>query len=253
MNKVAKQRAIRNLFKVCTDEKVFGTGFLCTAENLMSIVTASHCIPRLIDPNLIGGDPLLVTVHPMDSPKDRIELLVRFVDPCSDVAILGDENWQLDLCELEVIGPKYQEAFLKFFEIRGGLEIRVEELPTDEPCPVYVHTIDGRWLSGKVQHSDPWSPFLGIDFKGSPKPGTSGSPVFDEAGRAVGIVVSSAMQKDRHSVVSLAGALPGWAINRIEAGRNPQPIPPEIARSVKSLTAQKATTTRKKVTSKTRR
>ena len=131
MNKVAKQRVIRNLFKIYTDKKAYGTGFL--NADLMLIVTASHCIPRLIDPNLTRGDPLLVSIHPMDSPKDRIELLVRFIDPCADVAILGDSNWQLDISNWGGIRswgyePEYQEAFWKFFETRGGLEIRVEEL-----------------------------------------------------------------------------------------------------------------------------
>ena len=121
---------------------------------------------------------------------------------------------------------------------------------TDEPCPVYVHTIDGHWLSGKVQHSDPCSPFLGIDFQGSPKPGTSGSPVLDEAGRVVGIAVSSAMDEDRYSVVKLAGALPGWALHAIRERHARQAIAPDMPDNVlppESSSGQKpGKTTRKK-------
>ena len=89
---------------------------------------------------------------------------------------------------------------------------------TAEPCRVHLRTHHGQWLKGKARAFGPEFPFLGIDLSedgGIVEAGTSGSPVFDDEGRVIGIVSmvpveeSTAPEADG---VLLSTALPRWVL-----------------------------------------
>ena len=87
-----RKRAERCLVEVRPAPRSFGMGFRLLEDDL--IVTACHCLSRerrrvvLPDPSLLGGDPVAVKVRPFGA-RAGVPLLVRFADPCSDIAVLG--------------------------------------------------------------------------------------------------------------------------------------------------------------------
>jgi hypothetical protein len=134
------------------------------------------------------------------------------VDVCSDLAILGDANWDFELCDLPN-GSHLEEAYERISLLRRRLRIATSIPDENKPFRVAIHTVEGKWVNAKGIVHDRLSPFLGLSHKGSLSPGTSGSPNFDEGGDIIGVVVSTRPDDGQESLgVLLASALPQWAI-----------------------------------------
>jgi len=182
-----------------------GTGF---AVSDYVIVTAAHCLSRI--PTAPGGDDWTVeaAIASKSDPTKKSLAFVRFVDPCSDVAILSNCGSDGELDHSRDI-----EAFEAL--LASLTKLGIAGTPCGRSCRCYIPTIDGVWKSATVQ-SFPGSiaPRWTIELKGGVPGGTSGSPVVDEWGRAIGVVSASggANADEYVELAMLATVLPGWLL-----------------------------------------
>jgi len=205
MDQTTKDRVTKSLVRVRRAPNQDGMGFVAIGSGY--IFTAAHCLPRLVDPVLSSGDPLLVEVRDFNGADESVLSLVRFVEPCSDIAALGNASWRLDLYDLP---NGNEEAYSRFITRRPPLSLCVDDGEMREPFEVHVFTVERKWLSGRAE-ANAFTPFLCAKFDEMLPAGTSGAPVFDNHGRVVGLVTHGFSTGDC-GVVWLAGALPRWAI-----------------------------------------
>lgn len=160
------------------------------------IVTAAHCLPKLPPAHAASFTeertyPLLGTLD--GSIKDVFGECL-FVDPIADIAVLGEPSKQEPFYRAE----DYQELIadrptLPFAKARSGRG--------------WVLSLEGHWVRTKL---DVCGGSLSI---GPTKSGMSGSPILNDAGRAVGVVVVSGQQP------LLSRALPGWLLDELWSER----------------------------------
>jgi hypothetical protein len=170
------------------------------------IVTATHCLPHKPRPGHAALDEfeliykdLLAT---LDGEKRDVWASCRFVDPVSDVAILG--------CPDEL--PDRAEAYEALTEGAPYLQIGRPQSGTG-----WVLTLGGRWICSKIEaHYGIGPGYLWNDFADG---GMSGSPILNRFGRAVGVVsvgnISERTASDErkcgpHPI--LVDSLPGWML-----------------------------------------
>lgn len=205
MDQVTKDRVVTSLVRVCRKPGQHGTGFV--AVGCGYIFTAAHCLPGFVDPVLSPGDPLCVKVCDFNGSDESVLSLVRFMEPCSDIAILGSASWRFDLYNLP---DGDEDAYAEFLARRPPLALSVDDDEMRGPFDVHVFTVEREWLSGQAE-ANPFTPFLATSFNQMLPAGTSGAPVFDDEGRVVGLVTHTT-NTGECGVVWLAGALPRWAI-----------------------------------------
>ena len=176
-----------------------GRGFIVEGDFAPRIITAAHCLPEL------------PPAHGASYPEERhygcflsklgaepsISVECLFVDPVSDLAVLGEPSEQL---------PDQQEAYEALVESVTPLSIDAVE----GAVQAWLLSLDGVWFPCIVQHS---GPALWIRDVAQPiKSGMSGSPIMVD-GKAVGVVCISAVNPDHapHGPnPALAQCLPAW-------------------------------------------
>lgn len=172
------------------------------------VVTAAHCLPRLppahaaayteerTHENLLGR---LNDVH------GRVCAQCLFADPVADIAVLGGPDEQ----ERGVQAEAYQQLTeqppaLGIAEARSG--------------PGWVLSLDGCWTRITIQLLPTVrGSLLSID---KSEPGMSGSPILNDVGRAVGVVVVGPervskgvrMNEETWHQPILSQNLPGWLL-----------------------------------------
>ncbi|MBK7859655.1 MAG: trypsin-like peptidase domain-containing protein [Archangiaceae bacterium] len=87
----------------------------------------------------------------------------------------------------------------------------LDERRTLEPGPVWVMTLTGSWASGPLRGVG----FTASNGSGRLRGGMSGSPVFDERGRVVGLACIGQSNSLCGIVTLLKRSLPGWVTDRL--------------------------------------
>jgi hypothetical protein len=166
----AHERALRAVLRVDG-----GRGFVVKSKHHNRLViTAGHCLPCL--PPCDGGSFLEERTYerlvgPLDAePTVSAECL--FVDPVSDLAVLGPPDSQARWAECE--------QYEKFMEAMTPLRIA----KAVDDASAFLLSLDLRWLPCRAHHVG--GPVWITGTKGVG--GMSGSPIINEAGRAIGVV-----------------------------------------------------------------
>jgi len=167
------------------------------------IVTAAHCLPKLPPPHrasYVSERTFGKLLASLDRSKKDISAECLFVDPVADIAVLGCPDEQ----ELGDEADAYHEL------TDGTPVVRIGDARSG---PGWVLSLEGQWVPSQVElFSGIGGASLTID---PTKPGMSGSPILNDAGRAIGIVAvgsakASASGGREGPQPILMRNLPGW-------------------------------------------
>lgn len=196
-----RKMAERALVEVLPGRRNRGMGFRLLDD---FIVTACHCLRRyqrkvvLPNPDLLGCDPAALDVR-VFGHRSATPLLVRFAEPCSDLALLSTST----AGGSDLPGSLLERAD----ELFSSLE---PTLPVLEPSPnarAFLFTHEGKWLEGRARHS-----LVEFGRRVRIRGGTSGAPVFDENGSVLGVTSFAASTRPEMRMCVLAAHLPNWII-----------------------------------------
>ncbi|QIG93465.1 trypsin-like peptidase domain-containing protein [Bradyrhizobium sp. 6(2017)] len=184
-----------------------GRGFVIEGPDDRLIITAAHCLPAM-PPAIPSSYTEERTYEGLLSPLGAAERPVwaecLFVDPVSDLAILGPPDGQ----EL----PEPFDAYLSLVDSCHTVEVGTCD-PEDD---VWLLSLDGEWHPCGAKHVGGGVWFHGADH--GIHGGMSGSPAINRDGQAVA-VVSVSSSADHHTSggpnPNLAVHLPGWAIQLV--------------------------------------
>ena len=171
-------------------------------------MTAAHCLPKL-PPAFAASfeqDRSYRLLGTLDGSRVGILAECLFVNPVADIAVLGPPDGQTFFDEAVAYDELTEDApFLRIDKAQSGQG--------------WVLSLDGKWERTTLEIDDYTSLSIGPD--GPNEPGMSGSPILNDAGRAVGVVVvgSETANKDGERKVQRAGLqptlvrdLPGWLL-----------------------------------------
>jgi hypothetical protein len=189
---------------------LLGLKYLSFIKNRV-VVTAAHCLPELppahalayiVDrayPNLLGS---------LDGNKTKVWAECLFVDPIADIAVLGCPDEQ-------ELGDEAQA----YYELTEN--VPVLRIGNAKSGKGWVLSLDGHWIRTTLDVASGVGA-LSID---PTKGGMSGSPILNDAGRAVGVVVigteTSTPSGERKNLRAgpqpkLTHNLPGWLLKSQE-------------------------------------
>ena len=183
------------------------------------VATVAHCLPkdkkgRTILPGTVDqgetAGVVRVDLGRLDRGYRTLALVVA-VDPCSDLAVLSHRTFSgSDL------PPDDKERFFEFSATHVPARILRPE-PSPEPTTVRLLSHEGEWVEGVARGSG-----VTLDNpKKRIKGGTSGSPVFDDAGRVLGLVSTGDTGAPTCQLSFLSDGLPGWVLDRIRRRTRP--------------------------------
>jgi hypothetical protein len=205
-----------------------GRGFVVEVERRRLVITAGHCLPKL---------PPAAHGHAMErgtyakllgslGAKPRVWCQCLFVDPVSDLAVLGTPDEQ-ELCDQATGYDALVDAalpltigslrFVRRRKVaakvavpaglragRGAIKFGASYwLPPKAESAVWLLSLSGEWFSAQATSTGRW---LVVDKSAAITGGMSGSPIVAPDGSAVGVVSTN------HSGPLLAANLPGWIV-----------------------------------------
>ena len=118
-----------------------GRGFIVDALDQRLVITAAHCLPHL--PSAPPGsweETYRDLIGPLNGSKPKVSVECLFVDPISDIAVLGCPDDQSLFDEAEAYEALVAEA----------TALRISSPP--EQAPAWLLTLDGRWSRCLVKH-----------------------------------------------------------------------------------------------------
>jgi hypothetical protein len=181
-----------------------GRGFIIEHRARRLVITAAHCLPELPPAHAASApwDRSYRLLGTLDGREARILTECLFVNPVADLAVLGSPDVQECYEEAAAYDRLAEEtSFLQIDEARSG--------------PGWVLSLEGDWVRTTVETYDGTSLSIGPD--GSNEPGMSGSPILNDAGRAVGVVVVGAEEQSINVKAApqsmLTRDLPGWLLH----------------------------------------
>jgi hypothetical protein len=150
-----------------------GRGFIVAGR---FVVTAAHCLPEFPPANnfSFAEERTYGTLLALRGERPSIAAECLFADPIADIAVLGTPDNQAL--------PDEADAFDQLVDGHG---LDVAEAAEGQGM---ILSLAGEWCAVTIR----CSPFaLNV---GSTEAGQSGSPILNERGAAVGLIVSSAIQ-----------------------------------------------------------
>ncbi len=171
-----------------------------------TLITAAHALDRQPQP---VGDPCAVKVQPYGGGPEAWAL-VACADPVSDLAVLCAVSGR----------PLRQDARQGHERLVSGLgELPVAlDRPPVESFPVWCLTVGGAWVRGVARMGGFHRRRLRVRFATDIGRGTSGAPLVDARGRAVGIVCARDSRYTEACLISaahLGASLPGWVLGAL--------------------------------------
>lgn len=208
-----KSRALKSLIRVKHGPGNWGMGF----RRGSYLLTAFHCLPQL--PNNLWDD---TTVEVADfDRKAKAFAVVVACDPVSDIAVLSDATLQ---------GTPLPTSCLKKFralkEVTESASLVLTNPGISGKNRVHIFTHQKKWIAGHFtvfgKSKDPVV-FLNIELSGGAQVlgGTSGAPIFNDAGEVLGIVSTATIGRSEMMGVCLAGVLSPamqWNIKAVDFG-----------------------------------
>jgi hypothetical protein len=177
-----------------------GRGFILQHHPRRIIVTAAHCLPHLPPAHAAASwheRTYGKLLGPLEGSGNKICTECMFVDPVADIAVLGTPETQ----ELYEEADAYDEL------IDNAPALRLSSNLTNQG---WVLKLDRQWVQIPLHvFSGPYGMSLSIGFT---KAGMSGSPILNDAGRAVGVISVGA---DAPQPI-LCRNLPGWCLRNMK-------------------------------------
>jgi hypothetical protein len=174
------------------------------------IVTASHCINVIGDGSMAACDRFIEDV--ITKQGTRLQLVAHAVDPCSDVAVLGELDDQDLVDDIQ--------AFKQFTKAVPSVRVATR-LPNLRPFDVSLFH-HGEWFEAKASMLCP--SMLRLSANRELKQGTAGGPVIDENGELLGVITNTRSPAHTPRFVGecplLCQALPVWMLNAILGAQN---------------------------------
>jgi Trypsin-like peptidase domain len=153
---------------------------------LRVVVTAAHCLGKLPPAHAMAyaWEKTYKLLGSLDGGKANICAECLFVDPVSDIAVLGAPDDQGDQEMYE-----QAEAYESLVEVAPALRIGKPRTGRG-----WILSLDGHWVPTPMKvHST----LFGVALSTGPtEGGMSGSPILNDAGLAVGVVVVGAQTLD---------------------------------------------------------
>jgi hypothetical protein len=183
-------------------------GFVLEGERWPLVVTAAHCLPAFPPAASVSYAkertyPALLSVLG-EPPSIMTECL--FVDPVADIAVLGPPDNQVWWDEAE--------AFQCF--VAEVTPLAISDAP--ESSRAWLLSPDGQWFPSEAWQNGGslWISHAALGILG----GMSGSPILNDDGRAIGVVVASggtpdATHTDGGPSPNLTQHLPGWLLREL--------------------------------------
>ncbi len=172
MDRAAAEQSLVNIIR---DGENCGMGFLAPGDR---VITARHCI-----------DHARVT-------REKTVRISKFLDPAVTVEVVVewfDENFEFDVAVLKP-KPGEEAAFRRFARHLRPAPVQFSMPPLHQGFAVHLRRRDEGWASGTARLIEAEQQMAEIE--GRPvvvvHQGTSGTPVFDDAGAAVGVAMLSA-------------------------------------------------------------
>ena len=182
-----------------------GRGFLVEdARGECYVLTAAHCLPRLPRMRPWEDVPYKAILGPFGRRRPTVWAQCIFVDPISDLALLAEADNQTYSAEAEKFStltderPKIQIASL----VQSGPGWILGLNRSWEAIALTVDSLN-RWRT--IAFDDPPPNAIAC--------GTSGSPILDATGAAVGV-----MSLGQEGNPRLALELPVWVLGRLKGG-----------------------------------
>lgn len=152
------------------------------------IMTAAHCVNCSVDSGMMMEDINPEKIVTSSGTGIMVNLLA--VEPVSDIAVLGI----IDSQEF----PEEADKFEKFCNHTRPVKLFRKDFDLFVEYPAYIYTHLREWLTCKVEKTFPTANKLVLNPEKAIQPGTSGSPVVNDAGELIGVV----------SVGGLDGSIP---------------------------------------------
>ena len=181
-----------------------GRGFVVEGQGDRLIITAAHCLPSF-PPCATASYTEERTYASLLAPLGRDPAIWAecfFVDPISDIAVLGTPD---------------RQALYKKSDAYDELVQAAEPLPVaDAPelCAAWLLSLDGQWFECKAE----WitdGPFWTSEAEQQTEDGMSGSPILDARGAAIGVVCTGSNNEIEGPHARLSRSLPGWMFREI--------------------------------------
>lgn len=183
-----------------------GRGFVVGAGDKRLIITAAHCLPQFppaASISYVAERTYPALLGPLDGGKTKVWAECLFADPVGDIAVLGSPDDQ----ELS----NEAEAYNVLTERDPPLRVNDRQLPPKTKISAWLMGLDGDWgrCTVKSINATLWIEDALDGIHG----GMSGSPILDDGGTAIGVVVAGHTGKSCTSGgpnPSLPGNLPEW-------------------------------------------
>ena len=143
------------------------------------IVTAAHCLGKLPPAHAMSyaEEKTYNLLGSLDGGRSNVCAECLFVDPVADIAVLGAPDGQLSQ-------EMYEQSEAYDALVDDAPALRIGKPRTGRG---WMLGLDGHWFPTSVKV---YSSLFGTALStGSTKGGMSGSPILNDAGRAVGVVV----------------------------------------------------------------
>ena len=186
-----------------------GRGFVIETQSNRFVITAAHCLPDLPTPHPWASDTRVFRLLAPLGEKRKIVTECLFVDPVSDIAVLGSpDNQKLS---------NEADAYEALIKTTAALPIGCLAPKMFAELAGWILSLDGKWLRCVVSyHND--SGLWVVDVAQVIVGGMSGSPILAENGSAIGVMsCSNAGGKEGGPNPRLSHHLPGWLLRVVSS------------------------------------